>query len=140
MGSLIQTTGSKPTDIHTVVPTKNNSVFITGANGRISGEDTLPLPVQKNIEVENIKFKDTTTNNSSETKHGLLPKLSGESDEYLNGEGSFVRPTKVGSGFGNIYNIRANQTVTIGVDYENVVSNIIIDGALIIDGRLTIGI
>lgn len=138
MAQLIQTTGSKPTDVQTVVPTKNNSVFITGANGRISGENTLPVPVQKNIDIENLRISDSVVNNSSETKHGLLPKLSGEDDEYLNGSGEFVKPPRSGSGFGNIWWVKTGTVVTVGETYENVVTNMLVDGTLIVDGILTI--
>lgn len=138
MAQLIQTSGSKPTDVHTVVPTKNNSVFITGANGRISGEDALPVPVQKNIDIENVRISDSVVNNSSETKHGLLPKLSGDATEVLNGLGTWVNMPKVGTGFGNIWWVKTGTVVTVGETYENVVTNMLVDGTLIVDGILTI--
>jgi len=134
---LIQTTGSKPTDVHTIVPSQNDSVFITGANGRISGEKTLPVPVQKNIEAENLKFKDSTVNDSTTTKHGYLPKLTGDEEDVFTGVG-FQKLPRIGSGFGNIYYVPARETVTIGLYYENVVTTMQIYGSLQVYGKLTL--
>lgn len=41
----------------------------------------------------NLSTTDITTNNSSLTKHGFLPKLSGDSNLYLNGDGEWVTVT-----------------------------------------------
>lgn len=140
MDALVKTALPKKNYGDGLVPAIESGALISDEKGNFKASQTLPVPVQKNIEAENLKFKDSTTNNSTETKHGFLPKLSGEEDEYLNGEGEFVKPPRSGSGFANIYKIDASQTVTIGANYENVVSNMIIDGALVVDGRLTIGI
>lgn len=137
-GGLIYTTGDKPTDRHTVIPSRDNSVFIGGRGGKPSAEQTLPVPVQENIDIENVRISDSTVNNSTEGKHGLLPKLSGDNSTFLNGEGEFVSPPRTGSGFGNIWNVESGQTVTIGANYENVVSGMVIDGDLVINGKLTI--
>lgn len=49
-----------------------------------------------------IVFTDNTTNNSSTSKHGYLPKLSGDSTEFLNGDGEWVTPpTSSDSGGGS---------------------------------------
>lgn len=122
------------------VPAIKSGSVITNEKGEFVVTQTLPTPVQKNIEAENLKFKDSTVNNSSESKHGFLPKLSGQAEEYLDGEGNWVKPPRGGQGFANIWWVESDETVTIGASYENVVSNMVIDGALVIDGRLTIGI
>lgn len=137
-GGLIYTTGDKPTDRHTIIPSRDNSVYIGGRGGKPSAEQTLPIPVQENIDIENVRISDSTVNNSTEGKHGLLPKLSGDNSTFLNGEGEFVSPPRTGSGFGNIWNVESGQTVTIGANYENVVSEMEVSGVLDIYGKLTI--
>lgn len=138
MDALVKTELPKKNYGSGLVPAIKSGVLISDANGEFETSQTLPVPVQKNIEAENLKFVDSTTNNSSETKHGFLPKLSGEDDEYLNGEGEFVKPPRSGSGFGNIWNVESGQTVTIGANYENVVSEMEVSGVLDIYGKLTI--
>lgn len=137
-GGLIYTTGDKPTDRHTIIPSRDNSVYIGGRGGKPSAEQTLPIPVQENIDIENVRISDSTVNNSTEGKHGLLPKLSGDNSTFLNGEGEFVSPPRTGSGFANIWWVKTGVTVTIGEIYENVVSRMQVDGHLEIDGKLTI--
>lgn len=137
MENLIKTDNPKNYNGGTI-PAIDNGVLITTDKGKFKTSQTLPDEVQENIDVEKISFSDSTVNNSSETKHGLLPKLSGEDDEFLNGNGEFVKPPRTGSGFGNIWNVESGQTVTIGANYENVVSGMVIDGSLIIYGKLTI--
>lgn len=39
-----------------------------------------------------ISFSDITTNNASVTKHGFLPKLSGNVAQYLDGTGAWSTP------------------------------------------------
>lgn len=137
MEALILTDNPKNYNGNTV-EAKKNAALITTDKGEYEASQTLPDKVQNNIQVEKISFSDKTVNNSSIDKHGLLPKLSGESDEYLNGEGEFVKPPRSGSGFGNIWNVESGQVVTIGANYENVVSGMVIDGDLVINGKLTI--
>jgi len=138
MDALVKTELPKKNYGSGLVPAIKSGVLISDANGEFETSQTLPVPVQKNIEAENLKFVDSTTNNSSETKHGFLPKLSGEDDEYLNGNGEFVKPPRSGSGFANIWWVKTGATVTIGEIYENVVSRMQVDGHLEIDGKLTI--
>jgi hypothetical protein len=45
------------------------------------------------VSVENLVFNNLTTNDSSSTKHGLCPKLSGIATQYLNGNGAWTTPT-----------------------------------------------
>lgn len=42
------------------------------------------------VQEKNIGFADITNNNSSTTKHGYLPKLSGNASDFLNGQGDFT--------------------------------------------------
>lgn len=137
MENLIKTDNPKNYNGGTI-PAINNGALITTDKGKFKSSQTLPDAVQENIEVEKISFEDSTVNNSSETKHGLLPKLSGDSTEYLNGEGEWTTPSRVGTGFGNIWNVPSGTVVTIGANYENVVSGMVIDGDLVINGKLTI--
>lgn len=137
MEALILTDNPKNYNGNTV-EAKKNAALITTDKGEYEASQTLPDKVQNNIAVEKIAFSDKTTNNSSTSKHGLLPKLSGESDEYLNGDGEFVKPPRSGSGFGNIWWVKTGTVVTVGETYENVVTNMLVDGTLIVDGILTI--
>lgn len=137
MENLIKTDNPKNYNGGTI-PAIDNGVLITTDKGKFKSSQTLPDAVQENIEVEKISFEDSIVNNSTESKHGLLPKLSGEDTEYLNGAGEWVTPPRNGTGFGNIWNVESGQTVTIGANYENVVSGMVIDGSLVINGKLTI--
>lgn len=47
----------------------------------------------------NLSTSDITTNNATTSKHGFTPKLSGDSDTYLNGDGEWTTP----AGSGNVY-------------------------------------
>lgn len=136
-GGLIYTTGDKPTDRHSIIPSQDNSVFISGRGGKISADRTLPVPVQNNIDAENIRFSDSTVNDTSTGKHGFMPKLTGEADDVFTGLGWGKLP-ETGSGFANIWWVKARQTVTIGDVYENVVSKMKVDGILRIYGVLKI--
>ena len=138
MDALVKTELPKKNYGDGLVPAIADGALVTDSSGKFSASQTLPDKVQNNIAVEKISFSDKTTNNSSTGKHGLLTKLSGESDEFLNGAGEFVRPPKSGSGFGNIWWVKSGQTVTVGETYENVVTNMLVDGTLIVDGILTI--
>ncbi len=138
MDALVKTELPKKNYGNGLVPAVESGVLISDEKGVFKTDQTLPVPVQKNIEAENLKFKDSTTNNSSETKHGFLPKLSGEGDEYLNGNGEFAKPPRSGSGFGNIWKVLSGETVVIGEVYENVVTTMQIYGTLQVYGKLTI--
>lgn len=47
------------------------------------------------ITENNLSFSNVGTANATQAKHGLLPKLSGNSSQYLNGEGNFATPSGV---------------------------------------------
>lgn len=66
-----------------------------GPQGNIS--DILP------ITETDISLADNTTNNTSTTKHGFSPKLSGDSIHYLDGQGNWSTP----SGIVNSYSLTA---------------------------------
>jgi len=40
-----------------------------------------------------LSFSDVTTKNATDSEHGLLPKLSGDSTQFLNGDGEWRAPT-----------------------------------------------
>ena len=65
-----------------------NAATATVTNKTISGA-TNTLSVRE----ADLSLSDVTTNNSSTTKHGFLPKLSGNSSQFLNGAGAFSIPT-----------------------------------------------
>lgn len=46
-----------------------------------------------------LAFTDITTNNSTISKHGFLPKLSGTATQFLNGEGNYATPAGVASSY-----------------------------------------
>lgn len=57
-----------------------------------------------------ITFTDNTTNNASSDEHGYLPKLSGDSDQYLNGDGQWTVPS--GSSGSTFTDYSSTSTVT----------------------------
>lgn|SRR3990167_3344308 len=125
-----------------VIPAKNSEtpvsgVFISDDKGNVEASATIPGNIQNNIEAEKIKFSDSAINNSSVNTHGFIKKLSGTATEFMNGAGNWTRLSAAGL-FGNIYKVESTETVVIGANYENVVSNMIIEGALSIEGRLKI--
>ena len=69
----------------------NASTFAVAAKGVTNGDSHDHVGGDGAAIVEGaLSFTDITTNNSSSTKHGLLPKLSNVSTEYLNGVGAWV--------------------------------------------------
>jgi len=77
---------------------------------------------------------DTTDQNVNTSRHGLCPKLSGETDEYLRGDGSwevpfagFVFRNVTSNGFDEQSSARGGN-ITMGSVYEWDVSGIIPDG------------
>ena len=56
-----------------------------------------------------ITYTDNTTGNASTTKHGMLPKLSGNATEYLTGNGTWAGSGGAGT-WGSINGTLANQT------------------------------
>ena len=140
MSQLIQTSDIGNNGKHTAVPSTNSSAFIVSDNGKIKGSQTLPVKVQNNIAVENISFSDKLTNDATTGKHGLLPKLSGIATQFLNGLGTWSVPAKPDNTeyFGNIWWVRSGETVIIEETRENVVSNMLVQGSLMVYGRLKI--
>lgn len=123
-----------------VIPAQGNSVLITTDKDKFEVSQTLPDKVQNNIGIEKISFSDKTTNDATTLKHGLLPKLSGVATQFLNGLGAWAvppSPTK-SDYFGNIWWVKTGKTITIEDTRENVVSNMIVDGTLVVDGILTV--
>jgi len=48
---------------------------------------------------DEINLSDVTTNNSTATKHGFLPKLSNVNTQYLNGQGNWATPSGIVNSF-----------------------------------------
>lgn len=63
-----------------------------------------------------LSLSDVTTNNATTLRHGFLPKLSGDSDQFLNGNGAFSTPA--GSGVGKF-----SQSVGDGVATSFVITH-----------------
>ncbi len=68
--------------------------------------DNSGSPASKKITFDNFRnstltFTDTTTWNATTSKHGLLPKLDGDSTHFLNGNGGFSVPAGSGGGGGS---------------------------------------
>lgn len=63
-------------------------------------------------------LSDVTTTNSSTTKHGLLPKLSNVSTEFLNGQGAWATPAGSGGGTpgGSDTQVQFNDSSAFGGD------------------------
>lgn len=59
---------------------------------------TIPLTNIPGITEVKFSLSDNTTANASTTAHGLLPKLSGASTQYLNGAGGWATPANSVSG------------------------------------------
>jgi hypothetical protein len=137
--ALILTDNPRNFKGNTVEAVKDAALIIT-SDGKYQSSQTLPTKVQNNIGIEKISFSDKTTNDATTLKHGLLPKLSGVATQFLNGLGAWAvppSPTK-SDYFGNIWWVKTGEKVTIEDTRENVVSNMIVDGTLVVDGILTV--
>lgn len=66
-----------------------------GAGGATAGGGNVLLKTAKHKldGPEHTTPDDTTTLDATTDRHGLLPKLSGDADAFLNGEGEFVVPS-----------------------------------------------
>lgn len=73
-----------------VSSTDNNLAFFNGTTGKIIKDGGSSLPETR------VSFTDVTTNNSSSSKHGFLPKLSNVSTQFLNGTGGWTTPAGAG--------------------------------------------
>lgn len=80
-------------------------------------------------------LSDITTQNANTTRHGLLPKLSNDADEFLNGLGNWEIPLSGFifrnvpiSGFDEGDSLHSGGTITMGVTYEWDVSGIVPSG------------
>ena len=78
----------------------NTGVVTVADDSHSHTSSTLPANTSylgSSIEEAELNFSDVTTNNASTTKHGLLPKLSNNSSQYLNGTGNWSTPAGGGS-------------------------------------------
>jgi hypothetical protein len=86
------------------------TVPANGSTLSIADGKTLSAPLDATVSGTNtgdqtdatLTFSDVTTNNSTTLKHGFLPKLSGNSTQYLDGNGNYSTPT---AGVANSYSL-----------------------------------
>ena len=95
MEQILTTSDATGGGKHGVIPSQSDSV-VANVNGRLLFTQTLPDKVQSNIAAEKTSFSDNTKNNATTSKHGFLPKLSGNDNEFLDGEGNWSIPKKGG--------------------------------------------
>lgn len=69
--------------------TKNSGLQGTDYQGDPTIFQRIPQGIQKKISAENIYFRDKLTGNASISKHGFLPKLTGDITKFLNGLGGW---------------------------------------------------
>ena len=93
------------------VTNANNAVLVSDGAGALSMATTLPdglalgtpasatLTNATGLPEAGLSFTDITTNNASTSKHGLLPKLDGDSGHCLLGDGTYG---PCGTGTGNV--------------------------------------
>lgn len=68
----------------TRLPTADGSNHVLRSDGS--------TPYWDLIDESNLSFTDVTTANATSLLHGLLPRLSGDSAQYLNGQGNWATP------------------------------------------------
>ena len=88
--------------------------YIKGTAGALSASTTIPET--------DLSFTDVTTNNSSTTKHGFLPKLTGVTTVYLNGNGSWTTPPDTTVAYGADNQIPFINTTNNGFEYSSVLT------------------
>lgn len=71
------------------VVVNNDIVLFNGTTGLALKDSGKSFPLNEN----DLLFTDITTLNSVSTKHGLLPKLSNTSTQFLNGQGNWATPS-----------------------------------------------
>lgn len=96
-------------------------IFYRASNGywarlAIGGTNTVlhggTIPSYSSVVEGDLSFTDITTNNASTSKHGLLPKLSNNAAQYLDGTGNYSVPT------GTVISA-ANPTASVGTSAVN---------------------
>lgn len=108
---------------------RNRNTTLGGGNALLStGAHRLDGP-------EHTATLDATNLDASDTAHGLLPKLSGDVDEVLRGDGTWGASTSPG---GMVpYFIASADTFTVPLDYQALYAiPIDVDGTLAINGIL----
>lgn len=97
-------------EVATATPTPN-AIPKANASGKLDSWIT----VGSSIEETDLNFSDVTTANASTSKHGLLPKLSGISTQYLDGTGAWSTPAGGGGD-----NITVNGVSVVDADFNDV--------------------
>lgn len=96
INDLSDITESSPTDAQVL---KYDGVNLDYRNGFVAESE--------------VTFTDITTNNSSTSKHGYLPKLSGSSTQYLDGTGAYSIPSGVVNSYtSQAFSAQTSVTVT----------------------------
>ncbi len=73
--------------------TVNTEGHVTGVSQRNLTAANVGAASASHTHVEaDLSLSDNTTNNSSTSRHGFLPKLNGSTSNYLRGDGSWVTP------------------------------------------------
>jgi hypothetical protein len=75
----------------------NPGTSTTVLHGNATGNPSFSAIVE-----DDITFSDNTTGNANSSRHGLLPKLSNVSTEYLNGQGNFATPSGIVSSYSTV--------------------------------------
>ena len=93
-------------DVSSVAAARNNLGLGTLAtqngtfSGTHSGSSSGTNTGDQVISDATITLSDVTTNNSTTTRHGFLPKLSGSATQFLDGTGNWTTPAGGGGGGG----------------------------------------
>lgn len=137
-GAVIQTKGDEK-DIYTLVRSDRpavpaNTVWVSGCV-RVYYGQTAVQEARSNTDFDDLRFSgstaflpklddlatpdDNTDLNASTARHGLMPKLSGISTEYLDGDGNFTIPSDLiitDGGIARGAKVRNNGDITIPND------------------------
>lgn len=103
-------------------------ILVTGAGNYVSTSRTvngksLITDITLYVDSSDFTFSDNTTNNASASKHGLLPKLSGNASDALRGDGTWGAVSS-GSAFWTLAagtpTRASNTTFTVTGDYTSI--------------------
>ena len=84
-----------------IVNTPAGDIIATTVQAAINELDTEKAAVSHTQAEASITFTDINTGNSTVLAHGFLPKLSGVTEQYFNGNGGWTTPSGSGSGTGS---------------------------------------
>lgn len=84
-----------------IVNTPAGNIAATTVQAAINELDTEKAAVSHTQSEASITFTDITTGNVTVLAHGFIPKLSGVTEQYFNGNGGWTTPSGSGSGTGS---------------------------------------